>query len=65
VESGSRIPVAYSRSAGGVVWEVKSRLLGLKDLCVELDAHVGYDPAATQATRQSVKNLLKTVFKLN
>jgi len=36
-----------------------------KDSCVELDPHVGYDPAATQAARQSVKDLLKTVFKLN
>jgi dienelactone hydrolase len=36
-----------------------------KDSCVELDPHVGYDPAATQAARQSVKELLKTVFKLN
>ncbi len=36
-----------------------------KDLCVERDPHVGYDPAATQAAKQSVKDLLKTVFKLN
>ncbi len=36
-----------------------------KDPCVELDPHVGYDPAATQAAKQSVKDLLKTVFKLN
>jgi dienelactone hydrolase len=36
-----------------------------KDLCVEHNPHVGYDPAATQAARQSVKDLLKTVFKLN
>jgi dienelactone hydrolase len=36
-----------------------------KDPCVETDPHVGYDPAATQAARGSVKDLLKTVFKLN
>ena len=36
-----------------------------KDACVERDPHVGYDPAATQAARQSVKDLLKTVFNLN
>jgi dienelactone hydrolase len=36
-----------------------------KDSCVERDPHVGYDPVATQAARQSVKDLLKTVFKLN
>jgi dienelactone hydrolase len=36
-----------------------------KDACVETDPHVGYDPAATQAARQSVSALLKTVLKLN
>lgn len=36
-----------------------------KDSCVERDPHVGYDPVATQAARQSVKDLLKTLFKLN
>lgn len=36
-----------------------------KDACVERDPHVGYDPAATQALRQSVKDLLSTVFNLN
>ena len=36
-----------------------------KDPCVEREPHAGYDPAATQAARQSVKDLLKTVFKLN
>jgi dienelactone hydrolase len=36
-----------------------------KDSCVERDPHIGYDPAATQAARQSVKDLLKSVFKLN
>ncbi len=35
------------------------------DSCVERDPHVGHDPAATQAARQSVKDLLRTVFKLN
>ena len=35
-----------------------------KDTCVERDPHVGHDPAATQAARQSVGDLLKTVFKL-
>ncbi len=36
-----------------------------KDACVERDPHTGYDPAATQAARESVKDLLRTVFKLN
>lgn len=35
-----------------------------KDACVERDPHVGYDPAATQAARQSVGDLLKAVFNL-
>ena len=36
-----------------------------KDACVERDPHVGYDPAATQTARQSVKDLLRTVFNMN
>jgi dienelactone hydrolase len=35
-----------------------------KDACVERDPHVGYDAAATQAARQSVKSFLSTVFRL-
>ncbi len=34
------------------------------DACVERDPHLEYDPAATQAGVQSVRELLKTVFKL-
>jgi dienelactone hydrolase len=36
-----------------------------KDACVERDPHVGYDPTAFQAAKQSVKDLLKRTFKLN
>jgi dienelactone hydrolase len=36
-----------------------------KDACVERDPHVGYDPAATQAARLAVADLLKAVFNLN
>jgi dienelactone hydrolase len=36
-----------------------------KDPCVELDPHVAYDPAATQAAKAAVKDLLRTVFKVN
>jgi dienelactone hydrolase len=36
-----------------------------KDACVERDPHVGYDPAATQAAKVAVKDVIKTVFKLN
>jgi hypothetical protein len=35
-----------------------------KDPCVELNPHVGYDAAATEAAKTSVKEFLRTVFKL-
>jgi dienelactone hydrolase len=35
-----------------------------KDPCVEANPHVGFDPAATDAAKMSVKEILKTVFKL-
>lgn len=35
-----------------------------KDACVERDPHTNHDPAATQAARQSVKEFLRTLFKL-
>jgi dienelactone hydrolase len=50
---------------GQLINAVTGQPFSYKDSCVELDPHVGYDPVATQAARQSVKNLLKTVFKLN
>jgi dienelactone hydrolase len=34
-----------------------------KDPCVELNPHVGYNAAATEAARSSTKNFLKSVFK--
>jgi dienelactone hydrolase len=35
-----------------------------RDLCVEFNPHVGYDAAATQAAKTSVKEFLSMVFKL-
>jgi dienelactone hydrolase len=35
-----------------------------KDSCVQTDPHLGYNEAATNATRKEVKALLRTVFKL-
>jgi len=35
-----------------------------KDACVQTDPHIGYNAAATNATRKEVKALLRTVFKL-
>jgi hypothetical protein len=35
-----------------------------KDPCVEIDPHVGYDAAATEAAKASITALFKTIFKL-
>jgi dienelactone hydrolase len=35
-----------------------------KDPCVEIGPHVGYDAAATEAAKTSVKEILKTAFRL-
>jgi hypothetical protein len=35
-----------------------------KDPCVELNPHVGFDPAATEAAKISVKQFLRTALKL-
>ncbi len=50
---------------GQLINTATQRPFTYKDACVETGAHVGYDPAATQAARQSVSALLKTVLKLN
>jgi dienelactone hydrolase len=52
-------------SPGQLINAETGQLFTYKDSCVERDPHVGYDPTATQAARQSVKDLLKAVFKLN
>jgi dienelactone hydrolase len=39
-------------------------LFTYKDPCVEIGPHVGYDAAATDAAKASVKEILKTAFKL-
>jgi hypothetical protein len=36
-----------------------------RDPCVRSDPHLGYNEAAMQATHTAVKELLRTVFKLN
>ena len=35
-----------------------------KDPCVELNPHVGFDPTATEAAKNAVKQYVKAVFKL-
>jgi dienelactone hydrolase len=52
-------------AAGQLINAATGHPFTYKDSCVERDPHVGHDPAATQAARQSVKELLKTVFKLH
>lgn len=36
-----------------------------KDACVELNPHVGYDPAAAQAATDTVERFLKSLFKID
>ena len=51
--------------AGRLVNTATSRPFTYQDECVEHDPHTGYDAAATDAARQSIRGLLQTVFKLN
>jgi len=57
--------VIREESPGKLTNMATGQVFSYKDSCVERDPHVGYDPAATQAAKQSVKEVLKTVFKLN
>jgi dienelactone hydrolase len=52
-------------ATGQLINAATRKLFTYKDACVERDPHVGYDPAATLAAKQSVKDLLKSVFKLD
>jgi hypothetical protein len=36
-----------------------------KDACVETGPHVGYDAAATEAAKRSVREILKTVYAMH
>ena len=51
--------------AGKLINAVTKEPWTYKDPCVELNPHIGYDPVAAHAARQSVRELLKAVFKLN
>jgi dienelactone hydrolase len=49
----------------GVLINAKTRAaFAYEDACVELNPHVGYDAAATEATKTSVKKFLKELFRL-
>lgn len=51
--------------AGRLVNVATSRPFTYQDECVERDPHTGHDAAATDAARESIRALLRTVFKLN
>lgn len=51
--------------AGKLINSVTKEPWTYKDPCVEFNPHTGYNPVAAQAATQSVKELIRTVFKLN
>ena len=51
--------------AGRLVNAATDRPFTYQDECVERDPHVGYDAAATEAARQSVRAFLRALFKLD
>lgn len=56
---------AIQEQAGGLlVNSATKEAFTYKDACVELDPHTGHDPAATEAAKQAVKDVMKTVLKL-
>jgi dienelactone hydrolase len=52
-------------AAGRLLNAATDRSFTYQDECVERDPHVGYDAAATEAARQSVRALLRALFKVN
>jgi dienelactone hydrolase len=56
--------VIREESGGRLVNTATGNVFSYADACVERDPHVGHDPVATRAAVQSVRELLKTVFKL-
>lgn len=51
--------------AGRLLNAATDRPFTYQDECVERDPHVGYDAAATEAARQSVRAFLRALFKLD
>jgi dienelactone hydrolase len=50
---------------GAIVNVETGQPFSYKDPCVALNPHTGYNEPAAQATQTAVKDLLRTVFKLN
>jgi dienelactone hydrolase len=74
---GPRTPTVAKGSQTVRACKLKEETLGMivnadtgqpftyKDACVQTDPHLGHNEAATQATHAAVKELLRTVLKLN
>jgi hypothetical protein len=74
---GAETPTGAKGSQSVRAWKLKEEPLGTivnaktgqhftyKDPCVQTDPHLGHDAAATRATHAAVKELLRTVFKLD
>jgi dienelactone hydrolase len=55
-----------AEESGGVLVNLETRQpFSYKDACVARGAHVGHDPAATEAATTAVRTFLKTLFRLD